>query len=118
MPVYDVEPEVFAGRRAFATAQTLLQGVALRRLDEFVDVGWYDTSVHPESGCFAVVRDGGPLTDLVGEILHVTRGDRSVFAYCVGRRAVPTDLALYRRAFRAIAILPMEVVATTVEVVS
>lgn len=119
MAVYDLDPEVLWGRRAFAQAQALLGGVSEPRFSDFIEIGWYDTDVHPESGSFAVVRQGGPYTDLVGEVLAIKRGTRpTVFAYCVGARAVPNDLALQRRAFLAVAGLATETVDVVVEVVT
>lgn len=111
------EQEVLDARRAFATAQQLLAGVAVERVEGLVAVGWYDTAVNPETGSFALVRREGPLTDLIGEIVHVSAGDRSVFAYVLGSAGVPTDLALARRAFFALGLLALESLDCVVEVV-
>lgn len=111
------EPEILTGRRAFPKAQQLLAGVPLRRLPERVNVGWYGTETHPEAGSFAVVRDGAGLDDLIGEVLRVAVGARSVFVYVVGARGVPTDLALARRPFLALGLLSQESLPAVVEVV-
>lgn len=112
-----VEPEVAAARRAFAKAQELLAGVPVRLLP-FVAVGWYDTEAHPEAGSFALVREEGPLTDLVGEIIKVTYGSRpAIYAYVVGGADIPDDLALYRRAFLAVSVLAKEQIIAAIEVV-
>lgn len=112
------EPEILIGRRAFPMAQTLLAGVAVRRLAGRVDVGWYGTETHPEVGAFAVVRDGFGFDDLIGEVLRVTAARRSVFVYVVGARGVPTDIALSRRAFFGLGRLSHESLPAIVEVVA
>lgn len=96
-----IEQEVQWSRRAFPEAQALLRGVPLAGL-RFVEVGWHDATTHPEVGSIAVVRTGGPLEDLVGEVLRVTRSGREVFVYCYGGAGVPTDLSLARRPFMAL----------------
>lgn len=111
------EPEFLVAQRAFPMAQELLAGVALRTLGR-VEVGWHDTRVHPSVGAFAVVADNGNLTDLIGEILRVSRGTREVFVYCVGARAVPVRLSLARRAFFGLGLLAHETLPCVVEVVS
>ncbi|MGH2898977.1 MAG: hypothetical protein ACRDMZ_09920 [Solirubrobacteraceae bacterium] len=111
------EPEILMGRRAFPTAQQLLAGVPLRRLPALVEVGWYGTETHSETGAFAVVRSGWGLDDLLGEVLKVTVGRRSVFVYVIGARGVPTDIALARRAFFEVGRLSHETLPAVVEVV-
>jgi hypothetical protein len=111
------EREVLAGRRAFATAQQLLSGVPVGRLAQRVDVGWYDTSTHPETGAFALVREAWGMGDLLGEVLRVSVGRREVFVYVVGARGIPTDIALARRAFLSLGRLSNESLRATVEVV-
>lgn len=112
-----VEPEILTGRRAFAVTQQLFEGVPVRRLPALVDVGWYGTETEPETGAFAVVRDGWGLDDLIGEVLKVTVGQRAVFVYVIGARGVPTDIALARRAFFAIGRLAHETLPALIEVV-
>lgn len=108
---------VMIGRRAYPTAQVLLSGVPLYKIPRFVDVGWYDTRIHPETGAFAVIREDGPLEELAGEVLRVTCGRRSTFVYCAGSADVPTDLALYRRAYLDLMLLSREAVPCIVEVI-
>lgn len=113
-----IEREVLAGRRAFATAQALLFGAPLRRLPAEVEVGWYDSRTHPEEGSFALLRDGAELDDLLGEVILVTVGYRQAFAYVLGIRAIPTDIALARNAFaHGLGRLSHESLPATVEVV-
>lgn len=111
-----VEQELLDGRRAFPEAQRLFAGVALRRLPERVDVGWHGTDIDVETGAFAVVRDGAGLDDLIGEILIVSVGTRSVLVFVMGARAVPQDISLSRRGFLALGLLAKESIRCVVEV--
>lgn len=111
------EPEILMGLRGFPDAQLDLAGSALSQWPGIVDVSWYDTAIRPEVGSFAVVRDGGPMGDLVGEILRIVYGERSVFVYCIGASDVPTDLALARRAFLALDVLNRESISVLVQVI-
>lgn len=111
------EPEILAGRRAFAKAQELLAGATRVRIEGLVRTGWHDTAISPERPAFAVVRRDGPMLELIGEIIRVTLDDRSCFVYVLGSALVPVDLSLTRRAFMAIGLLAAESVDTTVEVV-
>jgi hypothetical protein len=110
------QQEVLDARRAFPKAQQLLASPPLRRLAGSIDVGWYGTEVHPETGSFALVRDGADLDDLIGEVVIVTVGMRSVYAYVIGARGIPTDVALARRAFLSIGRLSHESLPAVVEV--
>lgn len=111
------EPEVEAGRRAFATAQELLADVAVERLPNLVSVGWHDTSRHPERGSFAVVRSGAGYDDLFGDTLLLTEPEsgRQVYAYVLGSRDVPADISLSRRTFMALGRLASETLDCIVE---
>lgn len=113
-----VEPEVMLGRRAFPMAQQLLAGSVESQLPQLVETGWHDTSVHPETGAFALVRQGAGLDDLIGEILRVQAQDRTAYVYCLGSADVPTDLSLARRAFLALGLLALESLGTSVAVVA
>lgn len=118
MPIYDLEEGIYVGRRAFPKAQEILGTAVIERVPGFTTVGWYDTSVHPESGAFALVREGSTLEELVGEVVRVTRtlqsGTRSVYVYVVAAYGITEDLQLYRRAFLQIANLPEETVENCV----
>jgi hypothetical protein len=97
------DPEILVGRRAFTEAQHLLAGVPLLAVPMPLRVGWYDTSVDPERGSFAVVAEEGEHQGLIGEIISVEFQGRSVSAYVLGARSITSDIALQRRAFMAIA---------------
>ena len=113
-----MEPEIMAGRRGFPDAQRLFAGVPLRRLPTRIDVGWHGTSIDPETGAFAVVRDGAGLDDLIGEVLHLIVGRKEAFVFVLGSRNVPQDISLTRRGFLALGLLSRESIAAVVEVVS
>lgn len=108
--------EVNAGRRAFAQAQELFSGAPIAT-PLTLDVGWYDSTVNAETGCFAVVDVNGDNTDLVGEIVSVAYADRIVFVYVIDMADIPTSIALYRRAFGAISQLGATSIEATVAVV-
>jgi hypothetical protein len=102
-----VELEILQGRRAFPETQALWLVTSVERVPRRVDVGWHDAydldqAAVRETGAFAVVRDGGPYEDLVGEFLIVTVVRRRAVVYCLGRADVPADLSLTRRAFLAV----------------
>ena len=110
------EQEVAWSRRAFATSQRLLAGAITARIANTVAVGWHSTTIHPETGAVAVVRRGGPLESLVGDIVRVSHGEREVWAYVHGARAVPVDLSLTRNTFGRLAPLWSEAIDCVVEV--
>jgi hypothetical protein len=113
------EQELLDGQRAFAMAQALLGSPVARRLGTTSEVGWYGTSIDDHEGSFAVVASSGPFADEVGETLRVTEpSGRFVFAYVVRAAAVPTDLALARRAFLHLGLLSLESLRCTIEVCS
>ena len=111
-----VEPEVAAARRSWLAAQAALDAPTVRVLPGTIATGWHDTSAHPERGFFAVVRQDGPLLDLIGELLRVSVRGRSVIVYCMASADVPFDLSLARRAMFPLAALPRDYVDCSVEV--
>lgn len=105
------EPEINVSRRAFPVAQSLLSGGVVRIASPAAPVGWFGTTVFAETGSVAVVRAGGPLEELVGEIVAVSYGGRSVYAYVAISTALleeDVDLSLSRRTFLALAPLYAE----------
>lgn len=113
-----VELEVLNGRRCWATAQALLAGEKRDAQPVEMDVGWHDTSVHPESGAFAVVGIDAGLGDWIGEVLQVTGNGRAVFVYVLGSADVPTGLSLSRRAFASLSALAAESLLALVDVIA
>lgn len=109
------EMEVMWARRALAEAQDFLRGVPSGSPTP-IDLGWHDSTTHPEVGSFAVVRAGGPLDDsAVGSVMRLSFSGREVFAYVVGGADVPTDLSLSRPLFARLALLSSETVRATME---
>lgn len=106
------------GRRAFATAQALFEGVSQTRLAGTPAVGWHGTDVDPETGSFAVVAAGSEYEELIGEIVCIERGGREVYAFVLGARAVPVDISITRRCFLALGTLGIESLRCVVEVVA
>lgn len=111
---------VLVGRRCFADAQAQL-GVRPpnQTVDALVTTGWYDTALNAEVGSFAVVDPAGVLADRVGQVLRVSTGSFSVFAYVIGSASTSTGapLALARRAFMALGPLSVGTLECVVEVV-
>lgn len=99
-----VEPEVNIGRRAFPKSQELFAGSPIGAA-QVLDTGWYDTSVHIESGAFALVAAGAGLDDLIGEIVQVVNPGNGLKAlvYVMQAASIPTSFAIARRAWMAIA---------------
>lgn len=98
------ELEIQIGRRAFSAAQSIF-GHAKRRTSTYaaVSLHWHGTSIDVNEGSFAVVKSGGRLSELVGDIVQVKIGQRSVYVYVVAESGlIPTDITLARRAFLAI----------------
>lgn len=111
------EQEIEWARRAYPKAQELLSAATpINRLAGFVPVGWHDTATHPLTGALAVVRIGGELEPLIGDILRVAWRHWSTFVYVVGARDVPFELSLARRAFMDLANLAAESIDCVVEV--
>lgn len=99
-----LEPEVIASRLAFPDAQAWLDGHGTA-VGEF-NVGWFGSTMISTRGCFAVVNLGQDnVANLVGEILRIRNGPRSVLVYCVARTTLPWDIAISRRAFLELSLL-------------
>jgi hypothetical protein len=95
----------------------------LRSSAQAATLGWYGRSFDPTSGAHAIVRQDGPLADLLGERIRITRrtpdGNRTVSVHA--EREMPDeldgyDLLVSRRAFFALANLAASEIAVTVEV--
>lgn len=89
--------------------------------------GWYGRSFDPTDGAHAIVRTDGPLAELVGERVRVTRRAgglrRSVAVYVHDEREFPDELdteqiLLGRRAFLELGNHALDNIETTVEVLS
>lgn len=94
---------LMAARRSFATAQGLLAGGPVSGLPaRLLEVGWHDSSVDAEDGSCAVVQTGAGLDDLVGEVVGVTFGGVTVYAYVLTTADVPVVVSVTRRVFAAL----------------
>lgn len=117
-----LEPEVLASRRAFPQAQAMLAGAPKRMVAPAATVTWHGSSVHPETGAVALVDPAGPLADLVGEVIRLTRvtpgATRRVFVYVVGSASLDGDLSLTRRAFLSLGLLALSDITAIIETVA
>jgi hypothetical protein len=113
------EAELMWAQRAFPKAQQLLAatGAPTRRLPGLVDIGWHGTEVEPIAGAVGVIGLGGD-QDLLGEVVRVSNGTRSIYVYLLGVRAVPTPYSVSRRAFLGLGLLAIERLACVVEVIA
>lgn len=98
------EAETILAHRSFATAQGWMALFTnVETIFTSVSVNWHDTNVDVNDGSFAVVQTGSRLADLVGEIVRIAVGTRSVYAYVVSESTViPTEVTLTKRAFLAL----------------
>lgn len=100
---------------------------ALRNSRVSATAGWHSTSLDAETGAVAIVRTGGPLEDLVGERVRVTRRvgtlARSVAVFVVDEQDFPDelqdeDLSLSKTAFLRLAPWNTEALGVVVEVLA
>jgi hypothetical protein len=85
--------------------------------------GWHGTAFDPQRGAFGIVSVDGPLADMVGERLVVTRRDvspaRTVYVYVHSDSETLTEeLSLSRRAFMGLGDPALDRVQVTVDTVS
>lgn len=99
------------------TAQKMLAGPVTGAPLAAATAEWHHTTLDPHEGAFALVRSGGPLEELVGDVIRVSHGGRSLYAYVVDATDdLDADLSLARRAFLALDDLSLDEVSVTVEV--
>jgi hypothetical protein len=115
---YAGEPEIDAGRRAFAKAQELLESPPHERLSSLLDIGWHSTQTDPETGSFAVVGENSSWDVLIGETLRITvpATTRTVYVYVLGARDVPVPISVTRAVFLRLGLLALESLPCIVEV--
>lgn len=103
----EYESELVIGRRSFVAAQKYLSTfVSVVSTISNVSLSWHDTAVDLNEGSFAVVQSGSDLEDLVGEIVRVKVGRRTVFAYVVAESSmIQVDMTLAQRPFMAVGLL-------------
>lgn len=119
------ETDLYFSRLPFEEAQQIFAlGGVVPRSARRVDVGWHSTFTDPETGSNALVRDGGPLMDLLGERVKITTYGRAVprvvYAYVHG--VAPADfewdLSVTRLAFSRLSALSDTTSPAIVEVVA
>ena len=122
----DVEDMQLARLPYDAAQKTFGAGAPITGSRVTATVGWHGSGTDVEKGANAIVRTGGPLEDLVGERLKVTRRigtlERATYVYCHDEADFPDevadDLSLSRRAFRDLGALWHDDLVVTVEVLA
>jgi hypothetical protein len=104
-----------------AQAQLGAPGVEGRLLT--ATCGWHGTSFDSQRGSFAIVSSDGPLKDMVGERLAITRGDtpqaRTVYVYVhTDSDDLVDEISLTRRAFMALGDPALDNIDVSVDVVA
>jgi hypothetical protein len=104
------------GRLPWEVTQSAFMGAVTDEVE--VVAGWHGTKADPEIGAFALVDENGPLKELVGDVIRVSRGFTSIFLYVNGLAELPEeDLSLTRRAFLALGPLAATDLDVTVGIV-
>lgn len=110
--------EIIIGRRAWSKSQELLAAPPTAVVPRVVQCAWYGTNVHTERGAFALVRSDSDLINLVGDILKIIYGKRTIYVYCLGSSSdLIYDFGLTRRGFAALDLLSKEYINVTLETV-
>lgn len=103
--------ELALSRQPWEVTQRIFAGAPLKATRAVVRAGWHGTILDTEDGAVCVVRDDGPLADLVGQRLRVRRRARSGYrtVYLYVHRAMPfpdakldEDVSLPRRPWLAL----------------
>lgn len=118
-----VDLDLQLSRRAMIVSQEAWDGPARSVASPAATVGWHGTDVNRETGAVALVTMDGPLSDLVGDIVRVTRirggvTRRSVMVYVIDRVDAEVAMSLSRRAFQELGILANESIDALVEVLT
>jgi hypothetical protein len=109
-------------RRALYVSQAVWDGPAISTAAASAEIVWHGSEAHKETGAIALVPLEGDLSDLVGNVVRVTRIEgfrrRSVCAYVYARVDMEGDLSLARRPFMQLGLLANESIECLVEVVA
>jgi hypothetical protein len=112
-------PDEELAARGWHSSQLALRGNIESASDRTVTAEWHGTSLDERRGAFALVREGGPLEELVGERVRVTRRSREAYVYIVGSTDdMDEDLSLTRRAWMALADAAEESIDLRLQVVT
>lgn len=112
------ELEVWYARLPWEQSQRVFSGTSpVAGSATAATVAWHGTALSAERGAFAAARAGGPFDAWVGERVKITarRTRRAVYVYVNDLVDIDQDLSLPRRAFMALASLPHDELAATVE---
>jgi hypothetical protein len=109
-------------RRALSVSQAAWDGPAISTAAASAEVVWHGSDAHRETGAIALVPLEGELSDLVGNIVRVTRIEgfrrRSVCVFVFDTVDMEGDLSLARRPFMELGLLANESIECLVEVVA
>ena len=118
-PPYTGDP-MLAARYGPVDADRALRTVADAHSTRTATCGWHGELFDPERGNFAIVREDGPLADLLGQRIVVRQrfdtARHDVVVYVHRAADVLEDLSLTRRAFMALAGAWHDELAVEVEV--
>jgi hypothetical protein len=120
------ETDIYFSRLPYLQAQAILgKGGGNPGTRRLVSVGWHDTFVDPERGSNGLVRDGGKVTDLLGERIRLTTQQvpmaRTAVVYVhniADADAFPWDLSVTRHVFGQLAMLATTTIPVVVEVIT
>lgn len=109
-------------RRALAVSQAAWDGPAIETAAAAATIVWHGSDAHKETGAIALVPLEGELTELVGNIVRVTRIEgfrrRSVCVFVYDAVDMEGDLSLARRPFMELGLLANESLECLVEIVA
>jgi hypothetical protein len=110
-------PEDLLATLPWAESQQALSGGPIPGTLTIATCGWHGTLTEPTRGAVAVLKVGGPLSDLLGERLRVTWEGASVYVVALEERDVAEHMSLARPAFSRLALLATEQLVVQVEAV-
>jgi len=109
-------------RRALYVSQAAWDGPAISTAASAAEIVWHGSDAHKETGAMALAPLDGALSDLVGNIVRVTRIEgfrrRSVCVFVFATVDMEADLSLARRPFMELGLLANESIECLVEVVA
>ncbi|MGH2939834.1 MAG: hypothetical protein ACRDPE_17115 [Solirubrobacterales bacterium] len=112
--------DLLLSRRALAVSQEAWDGEARAVAAVAANIGWHGSQTHKETGAIALVPIEGKFSELVGEIVRVTRlggspAPRSVLVYVYARIDTDLDMTITRRAFQELGLLANESIEARIE---
>jgi hypothetical protein len=117
-----IDADLQLSRRALSVSQAAWDGPAISTAASSAEVVWHGSEAHKETGAIALVPLDGDLSELVGNIIRVTRIEgyrrRSVCVFVFDTVDMEGDLSLARRPFIELGLLANESIECLVEVVA